>query len=110
MIYINKVHKRELVLATFLVFTALVLVACGGAATSETTQAPQVLEQTEEAPVPEEPTTAPTEPESAREGVLRVAMQPIVQTDPAFISFPQTVKCWWPTMYTIIWLMLTPIL
>lgn len=86
MIYINKVHKRELVLATFLVFTALVLVACGGAATPETTQAQQELEQTEEAPVPEEPTTAPTEPESAREGVLRVAMQPIVQTDPAFIS------------------------
>jgi len=66
--------------------TALILVACGGAATPEPTQAPLEPEQTEEAQIPEETAAAPIEPESTREGVLRVAMQPIVQTDPAFIS------------------------
>lgn len=37
---------------------------------------------------PAEPTApaAPTEPGAGREDVLRIAMQPIVQTDPAFIS------------------------
>jgi peptide/nickel transport system substrate-binding protein len=66
--------------------TALILVACGGAATPEPTQAPPEPEQTEEAQIPEETAAVPVEPESTREGVLRVAMQPIVQTDPAFIS------------------------
>lgn len=79
-------HRRELVFVTFMVVMAMVLVACGGAATSEATQAPPEPEQTEEVPVAEQPTTVPTEAESTREGVLRIAMQPIVQTDPAFIS------------------------
>jgi peptide/nickel transport system substrate-binding protein len=81
----HKIHRRVLVLVILLV-TALILVACGGAATPEPTQAPMEPEQTEEAQIPEETTAAPLEPESTREGVLRVAMQPIVQTDPAFIS------------------------
>ena len=81
----HKIHRRVLVLVILLV-TALILVACGGAATPEPTQAPLEPEQTEEAQIPEETAAAPIEPENTREGVLRVAMQPIVQTDPAFIS------------------------
>jgi peptide/nickel transport system substrate-binding protein len=81
----HKIHRRVLVLVILLV-TALILIACGGAATPEPTQAPMEAEQTEEAQIPEETAAAPVEPESTREGVLRVAMQPIVQTDPAFIS------------------------
>lgn len=83
--YKHKIHSRVLVIVILLV-TALILVACGGAATPEPTQAPLEPEQTEEAQIPEETAAAPVEPESTREGVLRVAMQPIVQTDPAFIS------------------------
>ncbi len=83
--YKHKIHSRVLVIVILLV-TALILVACGGAATPEPTQAPLEPEQTEEAQIPEETAAAPIEPESTREGVLRVAMQPIVQTDPAFIS------------------------
>jgi len=81
----HKIHRRVLVLVILLV-TALILIACGGAATPEPTQAPLEPEQTEEAQIPEETAAAPIEPENTREGVLRVAMQPIVQTDPAFIS------------------------
>ncbi len=83
--YKHKIHSIVLVIVILLV-TALILVACGGAATPEPTQAPLEPEQTEEAQIPEETAAAPIEPESTREGVLRVAMQPIVQTDPAFIS------------------------
>ncbi len=85
---INKhtIHRRELVLVILLMVAVLILVACGGAATPEPTQAPPEPGQTEEIQIPEETTATPVEPESTREGVLRVAMQPIVQTDPAFIS------------------------
>ena len=83
---INKIRSRYILVMAILVTAALVLAACGGAATPEPTQAPPEPEQTEEAQAPEQPTTAPSEPESVRDGILRVAMQPIVQTDPAFIS------------------------
>ncbi len=86
-------------LLILLVVFAMLLQACAGAATSPTptteAAAPtSELAMTEEPAQGEEPTEAmaePTEaataePEMMAEGSLRVSMQPIVQTDPAFIS------------------------
>jgi peptide/nickel transport system substrate-binding protein len=71
---------------------ALLLQACAGAAASptatapaEATQAPAATEAPTEAPAAA-PTQAPTEAAAGAGGVLRVAMQPIVQTDPGLIS------------------------
>ena len=79
------------VLPLFLVL-ALLLAACGGAATTEApAEEPAAEEPMDEEPMDEEP--AAEEPmdeepmdEMMAEGTLRVAFQPIVQTDPALIS------------------------
>lgn len=67
---------------------SLVLAACATATPLAPTSAPAT--QPPPTPVPDTPAPATTEPTpasgAARESVLRVAMQPIVQTDPAFIS------------------------
>ena len=72
---------------------ALVLAACGGAASPEApTEAPAAEEPAAEEPAPEEPAAEePMDEEPMDEmmgpaGTLRVAFQPIVQTDPALIS------------------------
>lgn len=75
----RKPRRRTMLLASGLLVFGLALAACatGGA----TTQAP--------APTTEEPgpaTEAPASGGEARQGTLRVASQPLVQTDPAFIS------------------------
>lgn len=84
-----------------LVVMALLLQACGGAAATPTPTAPAVQAEpaateaavtteepaaTEEPAMTEAPAEAPTEGAPAAGGTLRIAMQPIVQTDPGFIS------------------------
>jgi peptide/nickel transport system substrate-binding protein len=91
-----RLHNKRLNRAWILVFLvlALLLVACGGGDEEST---PVEEPQATDSPATEEPgeSVSPSESESLgdteaetadREGVLRVAMQPIVQTDPAFIS------------------------
>ena len=79
---------------------ALLLQACAGAAASPTPTAPAAATQapagtqavvptgapTEAPTVPAPATEAPTQAAAAAGGVLRIAMQPIVQTDPGLIS------------------------
>ena len=103
-------NKRLLGFVTLLLILALVQIACGGGAAEPTPvtdpatvqadptdePAPAATEETtgeetggSEATAEAEPVDEPTDDPataSEREGVLRVAMQPIVQTDPAAIS------------------------
>lgn len=98
-------NKRLLTFAGLLIALVLIQMACGGGAAEPTSIADPTTEPAEEpAPteIPAEDTTDSGEPtaepageeepaeepeaESSREGVFRVAMQPIVQTDPALIS------------------------
>jgi peptide/nickel transport system substrate-binding protein len=93
-------HSRKRIFAflTLMMVVVLLLQACGGAATTTApTQAVQQPEQptaTQPAAAPEQPTQAPaaaptqapTAAAAMQKGTLRVAMQPIVQTDPALIS------------------------
>jgi peptide/nickel transport system substrate-binding protein len=84
-------NKRLALMALILAILALSLVACGGSNAESTapveapspsaTEAPAAA-PTEAAPAEEQPTMAP----EAGGAVLRVAMQPIVQIDPALIS------------------------
>lgn len=67
---------------TILLAAAMILSACRSAPTTPIATSRAELPS----PVKEEPTPLPVEPEVEREGILRVAMQPIVQIDPAFIS------------------------
>jgi peptide/nickel transport system substrate-binding protein len=62
-----------------MVLFAIVLAACAPAATA----VPETAVPTEP---PAQSTTVPESPQETGEGILRVAMQPLVQTDPAFIS------------------------
>lgn len=97
-------NKRLLAFVGLLVLLLTIQIACGGGA-AEPTSVPAPEGETAPAPTEtavasedgdegEEPTDAPEEtegteepaPEAEGEGVLRVAMQPIVQTDPAQIS------------------------
>ncbi len=89
----NSIYSRRIIAFVVLVVSmALVIAACGGATTpivvSEPTQTLLELATTEEVTTTEVASQAPTEAptEMVQEGILRVAMQPIVQTDPAFIS------------------------
>lgn len=80
----------QILLALLLVF-ALLLQACGGSTPGEPTQpAPgaEEPEPTESQPTESEQAAGEIQPEpsAGREGTLRVAMQPIVATDPALIS------------------------
>ncbi|HSM58914.1 MAG TPA: ABC transporter substrate-binding protein [Candidatus Sulfomarinibacteraceae bacterium] len=89
-------NKRLLNLLSLLLILAFVQAACGGGAAESTrpgddvppvqeTETPSDVEDTPtEAAIEEDDDTA--EAEAVHEGVLRVAMQPIVQIDPAFIS------------------------
>ena len=97
-------NKRLITLLTVLLIIALALAACGGeeeevpAAEESPTETPTEVEEAPEEEIPteepaEEPTEEPAEETEAAEeepmaegAQLRVAMQPIVQTDPAFIS------------------------
>jgi len=74
---------RTLFIALLLV-SSLILTACASPATPTATSAPATSAPATSAPPTTEP--EPTAPATTGEGVLRVAMQPIVQTDPAFIS------------------------
>lgn len=89
-------NKRLLNLLSLLLLLVLVQAACGGGA-AEPTRSDDDTPPVQETEVPSDVEEIPTEPateeedesaeaETMREGVLRVAMQPIVQTDPAFIS------------------------
>lgn len=88
--------RKAAFLIAFIVL-ALLLQACAGAEASPTpvtTQAQLQPTDTEAAAVTEAPgeepgpaaTEAATEPAGAQAGTLRIAMQPIVQTDPGLIS------------------------
>ena len=102
---LSKLTANKRVIFAFLLVVALLLQACGGGTTATPTEtaplsaAQATATQPEQAPAPTntqalEATEAPTQVEAsptpeqavATGGVLRVAMQPIVQTDPAFIS------------------------
>jgi peptide/nickel transport system substrate-binding protein len=84
-----RLHNKRLTVAlpAFLIVLALLLVACAGGedATSSPTQAAEIDRTTPSSPSTAEQTAA-GEPAAAGEGTLRVAMQPIAITDPAFIS------------------------
>jgi ABC-type transport system substrate-binding protein len=103
-----RLYNKRLAAFVVLLLALMVLqMACGGGAaeptpvpqpatsTPEATNAPSAeataTPQSEEGGAGAEPTAAPVgedegAPATGREGVLRVAMQPIVQTDPALIS------------------------
>jgi peptide/nickel transport system substrate-binding protein len=76
------VHNKRLILSILLMITLFTLAACGGADQEETSDQPE-QPQEENAPVSEDAET-PVPP--AEGGTLRVAMQPIVNTDPIAIS------------------------
>jgi peptide/nickel transport system substrate-binding protein len=88
-------HHRMIALIA-LVILALLVQACGATPTPVATQPPPAVAEptaTQAPPPPtakpaptEAPTAAPTETEAPKESILRVAMQPLVQTDPATIS------------------------
>jgi len=94
-----KKKRLPLFMAVFLI-VVLFLQACSGAATTSapveptesSLQAQESTEEVDEAAMQEsgvqqnEQVEEPSEPEMAAEGTLRVAMQPLVQTDPALIS------------------------
>jgi peptide/nickel transport system substrate-binding protein len=78
-----RLHNKRLIRLwiPLLVLLALLLAACGTESATETEVPPEPTEIPTEEPISEE------EAETAMQsGMLRVAMQPIVQTDPAFIS------------------------
>lgn len=75
----KRLNGRTLPVLSLLILLSLLLVACSQAATP--TEAPASPTDP-----PAQPTEAPAPPEAMREGIFRVAMQPLVQTDPAFIS------------------------
>ncbi len=72
-------NRRIITVLALLVVSSLLLQGCGAKATPAPTEAPLV--QPTEAPI-----VQPTEAPLAYEGTLRVAMQPLVQIDPATIS------------------------
>ena len=89
----KKGQKRTLLVVFILL--ALFVQACGGAPTPAATQPPAAPAEptaTEPPAAPEQPTKAPeptavpTDTPAPEKSVLRVAMQPLVQTDPATIS------------------------
>ncbi|MFW6069992.1 MAG: ABC transporter substrate-binding protein [bacterium] len=92
-----RLHNKRLInLLSLLLLLVLVQAACGGGA-AEPTRSDDDAPPVQETEIPSDVEDTPTEPateeedetaeaETMREGVLRVAMQPIVQTDPAFIS------------------------
>lgn len=100
---LSKLTANKRAMFAVLLVVVLLLQACGGGATSTPTEsAPSGTQatatQAEQAPAPTNtqamqasPTQAEASPTAeqvaaATGGVLKVAMQPIVQTDPAFIS------------------------
>jgi peptide/nickel transport system substrate-binding protein len=100
----SKFRNRLSIYLILLLVAGLLLQACTGAAPTPTeavpaeTQPPAVTEPVEtqppavEEPVATEPpaateaATEPPAPSGERQGVLRVGLQPLVQTDPALIS------------------------
>ena len=90
-----RLHNKKL-LAAFMLVLALALAACGGGAAEEPaapTESADTASDGPESPVTQEETTTPEEPAEMtdeelmmRNGTLRVAMQPIVNTDPIAIS------------------------
>jgi peptide/nickel transport system substrate-binding protein len=102
---LSKFTANKRAMFAVLLVVVLLLQACGGGATSTPTEsapsgAQATATQPEQAPAPTntqaipptEPATqaeaspTPEQAAAATGGVLKVAMQPIVQTDPAFIS------------------------
>ena len=93
-----RLHNKRLAVALLLILT-LLLVACGGGQTEETTPATEAPAQTTSEETTSEETTTeeiPTESEEPmeedtsdgmmQEGTLRIASQPIVQIDPALVA------------------------
>ena len=87
-------YRSVSVLIVLLAVLALTLTACGGGSTPESTQLPPTQESSAVLPaetsLPETATEKPAptseQPTVIPEGALRVAMQSLVQTDPALIS------------------------
>lgn len=75
-----RLHNKRLGLLCLVVILLLGLVACGGAENAQPTETGDTNTETALS------TTEPTGEKGERAGVLRVAMQPIVNTDPIAIS------------------------
>ncbi len=84
------VHNKRLLITGLLIIFTLVLVSCGGGAEpdtqSETAEEQPVEVDTGEEASAEEETASEEETTESTGGTLRVAMQPIVNTDPLNIS------------------------
>jgi peptide/nickel transport system substrate-binding protein len=78
-------NKRLYVVLVTLFLLVLALAACSGATTNTNDQTPTAGEPIE-GDSPSETATESAQETTAAESLLRVAMQPIVQTDPALIS------------------------
>ena len=81
-----KPAKRWLALIIFVVLAALLLQACAEGATQPDESPPAGVSSTAAPTLAGAPTQAQTSPSVTGEGMLRVALQPLVQTDPAFVS------------------------
>lgn len=83
-----RLYNKRLPVLLLVLLALLFLAACGGGAAEESPSEPAVSEESDNGATAEEPVadeTTAEEPASAG-GTLRVAMQPIVNTDPIAIS------------------------
>jgi peptide/nickel transport system substrate-binding protein len=80
-----RLHNKRLSIGLVALFLlALLLAACGTEQALSPTEEPAPVETPASEPTEEQPTVAPEM--AAHAGTLRVAMQPMAATDPAFIS------------------------
>ena len=75
-------HDKRYILPAVAVIFSLILFACSSVTPTLEAESPTEAPPTQST----DPTEAEPAPDTGRSGALRVAMQPIVQTDPAFIS------------------------
>ena len=82
----NSIKNLKTVIISILLFMLLFLAACSPSQTTEQPPAPPTSEPSAPSEPGAEPAPAEEAPDTTAKGTLRVAFQPIVQTDPALIS------------------------